>query len=159
MHLVCTAAMSLAAEDEEQAMRFPFNSSQSTRGRAQRQQHFATRPRLSSRALREPSASLTDPFAVLHPTMLLGNMHSALDADPHAASAIMAALMADYDESSGASHIGAAAGTPFWQPTFCTGFQHATLAHKTTIDLVHTDQPVQSATLCACCPSSALQSK
>lgn len=101
--------MSLAAEDEEESLQFPLHSSRSTRGRGPRQQHFATRPRPNAR----PAANLTDPFAALHPTMLLGNSHAASHADHDTAYAMMAALMADFVEPSGVSHIGAATDDTF----------------------------------------------
>ena len=111
------AAMSLAAEDEEESMRFPSrfpshfpsrfpSSSQGMHARGLRQQHFATDRHMGSGA----GAGLTDPFALLHPTLLLGHSRSASQPNLDAAYAMMASLMTEYDEPNGAAHIGAGTG-------------------------------------------------
>ena len=112
------AAMSLAAEDEEESMRFPSrfpsrfparfpSRPQGMHDRGLRQQHFATERHTDSGT----GAGLTDPFALLHPTMLLGHSRSASQPNLDAAYAMMASLMAEYDEPNGAAHIGAGTGT------------------------------------------------
>lgn len=107
------AAMSLAAEDEEESMRFPSrfpsrvpSRPQGMHGRGLRQQHFAAERHMGSGA----GAGLTDPFALLHPTLLLGHSRSASQPNLDAAYAMMASLMAEYDEPNGAAHIGAGTG-------------------------------------------------
>lgn len=110
------AAMSLAAEDEEELLRIPAHSSENPYGSRRPRQPYASRPRGSGLRFEE---SLTDPFAVLHPTRLLRNSHSASHIDSDAAYAMMAALMSDFDEPNGASHIGAGTGDPVCHCILC----------------------------------------